>query len=68
MCPGCGGDLEETTRSDPQEGYNVEHVPCKRCQSLDVARTQYHEQHKDKHEHSDVHNHVWTASLIRRGN
>jgi hypothetical protein len=66
-CPGCGGDLEETTRQDPDEGYDVEHQPCKRCQSLEIARERYHKAHQDKEGHSDVHNHVWTASLIRRG-
>jgi hypothetical protein len=34
---------------------------------LEIARERYHKAHQDKEGHSDVHNHVWTASLIRRG-
>lgn len=65
-CPGCGGDLQETTRNDPDEGYDVTQVACKRCQSLDLTRTAYHQKHKDKDGHSDVHNRVWSAVLVHR--
>lgn len=66
-CPGCGGDLTQTTSPDPDQGFRVEDTVCEKCKAISTARDAYHAKHQDKHGQSDVHTHMWTAKPIRRG-
>lgn len=36
-CPGCGGDLAETTDPDNEEQYLAEAIRCHRCTSQAIA-------------------------------
>lgn len=49
-CPGCGGQLSETTDSSTEGDWTVP-APhrCHRCTSLEVVREQYNEQARHPH-------------------
>lgn len=36
-CPGCGGQLSETT-ADDGHGYDIDHIACRRCQMIALAQ------------------------------
>src|SRR4030095_13235889 len=50
LCPGCGGDIAETTAADAEDGYEaVDPLLCHRC----VAKEQYAKKWQD-HPHPDA--------------
>jgi len=63
-CPGCGGDLTETTVETPGRGWDVEHKKCFRCEALHGVKDTYHKGAKDKSGESDVNRLIWTVEAV----
>ncbi len=40
-CPGCGGDLAETTNPDNQNRYLTEALRCHRCTALHMSAAEW---------------------------
>ena len=64
-CPGCGGDLTETTVETPGRGWNVEHKKCFRCEALHGVKDTYHKANENKKTGvSDVNRLIWTVEAV----
>lgn len=61
-CPGCGGQLDETT--DPKIADRVHHTKCHRCVAIAKVRDAYHEEHKDPAGNSDADLLLWHAEPV----
>lgn len=61
-CPGCGGQLDETTST--AFGHRVHHTTCHRCIAISKVRDAYHDSKKDAEGNSDADLLLWHAEAV----
>lgn len=61
-CPGCGGQLDETT--DTSHAYMVHQTTCHKCKAIEAVKHRYHEANKDTEGRSDADIKLWHAEAV----